>query len=82
MTKMKYNLNCLNEDFVLFPITVNHCDVKGNWSSAGFVTFTHERDEYGTTWTKANCFGRSDSLNLSSDEKDSSIISNYLNNWF
>ena len=37
---MKYNLNCLNEDFVLFPITVNHCDVRGNWSSAGFVTFT------------------------------------------
>lgn len=79
MTRMKYNLNCISGDFVLFPITVNHCDVRGNWSSAGFVSFSDEIDEHGTKHIKANCFGRSDSLNLSSNLNDSSIISNYLN---
>lgn len=37
VAKMKYVLNADTNEFVLFPASTRHKDIKGNWTHAGFV---------------------------------------------
>lgn len=74
---MKYVLNSESPcRFVIFPSFMNHSDICGNWTSAGFIKF-YEKD--GSV--KIHCYGKSTSLGLSSDEEDTTIIQRQLSEY-
>lgn len=76
MRDMKYVMNREKGIFLLIPdIGMNHSDVPGNWTSAGFVSFnTDEKDEYGITIVKPRCHGKSVTLGLSSHPDDTRFM--------
>jgi|WetSurMetagenome_2_1015567.scaffolds.fasta_scaffold06619_11 hypothetical protein len=81
MCKMKYVLNKDSLEFVLIPnIGMHHSDVRGNWTSAGFVNLvTDEKDEYGQSIIRPVCYGKSISLDLESHKEDEDIIYKGMN---
>lgn len=49
-------------------------------TGAGFVRFIAEVDEYGETIIKAQAYGKSISLDVESQEKDSGILTRQITN--
>lgn len=76
MKDMKYVMNAEEMKFVLIPdIGMNHSDIPGDWTSAGFVHFdSSEKDGCGNVVIKPKCYGKSVSLGLSCGENDQSIM--------
>ena len=62
---------------IVFSAAITHSDMVGygqKCSGAGFVRFFSEKDEYGDDVIKAQCYGRSVSLDIDSREVDSKIV--------
>jgi hypothetical protein len=79
MNTMKYVLNSHTGKFVFLPKSMNHSDIYGVWSNAGFVNFdTNGRDECGNVVVKALCYGKSASLSLECGPEDQAIINNEI----
>lgn len=74
MNDMKYVLNSRTKKFVIFPKTMKHNEIPGEWTNAGFVSFCAETNKYGEEIIKANCYGESVSLELYRGTEDSEII--------
>lgn len=72
MRDMKYVMNREKGTFLLIPdIGMAHSDVPGDWTSAGYVSFsTNEKDDSGNTIVKPTCHGKSVSLGLTSHPDD------------
>lgn len=69
---------------IVFSSAIQHSDMARGFNfveGAGFVTFRSEKDEYGETITKANCYGKSISLNIESrGDIDSRIVTRQITN--
>lgn len=78
MQVMKYVMNRAKGKFLLIPLFMNHSEVHGDWTSAGFVSFKHKVDEYGDILITPTCYGRSESLGLKSAEGDTSYLETAL----
>ncbi len=76
MRDMKYVMNKEKGTFLLIPdIGMSHCDVPGEWTSAGFVSFsTRETDECGNVIVKPVCYGESVTLKLKSCKEDTHLM--------
>lgn len=62
---------------IVFSAAITHSDMVKygqKCSGAGFVRFFSEKDEYGDDVIKAQCYGRSVSLDIDSREVDSKIV--------
>lgn len=66
--KSKYVIidNCIP---VIFPAALNHKDIIGNITSAGFFSVNEDR---------VICYGFSQSLNMKTEEGDAEIIQRFL----
>jgi len=74
-SEMKYVLDHNTLKFVIFPGSMNHSDIKGNWTNAGMLYFnTSGRNMYGETALEVSCYGESVSLKLESNPRDATII--------
>lgn len=77
--KQKYLMNSIDNSFIILPKHISHDSVRFNCDSAGFVKFYVYEDSFGMTQIGATCFGKSESLQLdSNEEKDSEIITRSL----
>lgn len=62
---------------IVFSAAITHSNMVGyneKCDGAGFVRFVCEKDEYGDDVIKAQCYGRSVSLDIDSREVDSKIV--------
>lgn len=66
-----------NGETILFETKILHCDISLEVVSAGFAIISYD---LVTDRFIVKCFGRSESLQLSSNEFDYKIIQDYLNN--
>lgn len=81
--KQKYVMDSTSDDFFIFPLTINHCDVRFNCDTAGFVRFYITKEENGNIKFGADCFGKSESLHLFANEnRDSEVITKSLNRMY
>jgi hypothetical protein len=65
-------------EIVIFPETIKHSEMKQNLGNieivgAGFISFSIQKDEYEDLITKFTCYGKSDSLGITSHENDSNV---------
>ena len=70
---------------IIFSAAIQHKDMVGyneKATGAGFVRFTTEVDSYGETIIKANAYGKSISLGIESQEKDSRILTSQITNTY
>jgi hypothetical protein len=70
---------------IIFSAAIKHSDMVGfneKATGAGFVRFTSEVDEYGERIIKANAYGKSISLGIESQEKDSRILTMQITNTY
>jgi len=71
-----YEHNGLSYNFILLPLVMNHNSIQHTQriKSAGFVQLYSEKDQYGFENIKADCFGKSITLNKESNPKEDSKI--------
>ena len=72
-----YEHNGLSYNFILLPLVMNHNSIQHTQriKSAGFVELSSEEGQYGSQIIKADCFGKSITLNKESNPgEDSKII--------
>jgi hypothetical protein len=70
---------------IVFSAAIQHKDMVGynqKATSAGFVHFVTEKDNYGDTIIAAKAYGESISLGVKSDEDDSRIITRQITNTY
>ncbi len=70
---------------IIFSAAIQHRDmVSSNKKAegAGFVRFSTEVDEYGETIIKADAYGKSISLGVESQERDSRILTMQITNTY
>jgi hypothetical protein len=70
---------------IIFSAAIQHKDMIGyneKATGAGFVIFSTEVDNYGETIIKANAYGTSVSLGVSSQEGDSEILTRQITNTY
>lgn len=68
-----------DQSFILIPKFQNHKDYAYKVPiSAGFCTIESYRNDFDNIRYKISCYGRSDSLNISSRKEDETIILNGL----
>ncbi len=70
---------------IIFSAAIQHKDMVGynkKATGAGFVRFRAEIDEYGETIIKADAYGKSVSLGIESQEKDSRILTMQITNTY
>lgn len=72
---LKYVLNKETMHFHLFPEYMNHSSIAGDWDTAGYCRIFQDDDNQ----IAVSCYGRSESLGLSSDgPEDSKFLSERL----
>jgi len=76
--EMKYVV-LKSRDFLIFPPTMEHASVvrREEITSAGFVEIIPD----GPLLVRAHCHGESVSLNVTSDPKDSDLLTRALNKY-
>ena len=76
MRDMKYVMNKDLGKFLLIPdIGIAHSEVNGEWTSAGFVSFsTRDVDECENVLIKPTCYGKSVSLGLKCEDGDTEYM--------
>lgn len=70
---------------IIFSAAIQHKDMVGHnekATGAGFVRFTTEVDSYGETIIKAIAYGKSISLGIESQERDSHILTSQITNTY
>ncbi len=69
-----------NEDFIIFPDTMNHKDVCINSKpiAAGFCQIRHYLNQWDDLRYEVSCWGESTTLGLKSRTEDEIIMSNTL----
>lgn len=70
---------------IIFSAAIQHKDMVSynkKATGAGFVHFSTEVDEYGETIIKASAYGKSISLGIESQERDSRILTNQITNTY
>ncbi len=70
---------------IIFSAAIQHKDMVGynkKATGAGFVRFRSDVDEYGETIIKADAYGKSVSLGIESQEKDSRILTMQITNTY
>ena len=68
---------------IIFSAAIQHKDMIGfnkKATGAGFVRFSTKVDEYGETIITVNAYGKSISLGIESQEKDSRILTMQITN--
>ena len=68
---------------IVFSAAIAHKDMVGyneKCESAGFVSFTPFKNEWGEERVQAKCYGESVSLGIKSREEDSMIVSRQICN--
>lgn len=80
MRDLKYVMNKELGKFILIPdIGIAHSEIDGNWTSAGFVSFsTRDTDDCGNVLVKPTCYGKSVSLGLKCEEGDTEYMERSL----
>ena len=70
---------------IVFSAALNHSSMVGyneKCQSAGFVSFTAFKNDWGEQRVQAKCYGESISLGIKSREEDSMIVSRQICNPF
>jgi hypothetical protein len=79
MREMKYVMNADTLKFLIFPDTLQHSEVAGKWTSAGFVNFYLKKEgDLEHPFIQVRCYGESVSLKLKMGVEDEDIINSAL----